>query len=96
MPANLDSFCTNPEILGKKCAKSGRVGEWGAGGWAICVATALRFAFYRRMQALSKGLWIICAEMHVALHILGMGEVSDCTSLFCQDRAVLLAFYCPS
>ena len=30
-PAILDSFCTNPEILGEKRAKSGRVG--GNSGW---------------------------------------------------------------
>ena len=51
--------------MGKKCAKSGMVGEWGASVWVICVVTAFRFVFYRRMQALSKGLWVICAEMHV-------------------------------
>ena len=29
------------------------------------------------MQALIQGLWVLCAEMDVAWHILGVGEVSD-------------------
>ena len=29
------------------------------------------------MQALSQGLWVLCAEMGVAWHILGAGEVSE-------------------
>ena len=47
--ANLDSFCTNPEILGEKRGKCGRVGEW-----AIWVGAALLSVFVRRMP-LAKG-----------------------------------------
>ena len=31
----------------------------------------------QRMQALSQGLWVLRAEMGVAWHILGVGQVSD-------------------
>ena len=39
--------------------------------------TALLSVFVRRMQALSQGLWVLCAKMGVAWHILGVGGVSD-------------------
>ena len=29
------------------------------------------------MQALSQGLWVLCAEMTVAWYSLGAGEVSE-------------------
>ena len=62
MAANLDSFCTNPEILVEKCTKSSRTGGWGVGG-------QLRLGlswFVRQKQALNHGLWVLCAEMDVA------------------------------
>ena len=52
------------------------VGGWGVGGWAIRVGAVLPSVFFRQMQALSQGLWVLCAEMGVAWHILGVGEVS--------------------
>ena len=76
-PANLDSFCTNPEILGEKRAKTGWVGGWGAGGREIRLLAVLLSVFSSQMQALSQGLWVLCSEMGVAWHILGAGEVSD-------------------
>ena len=33
--------------------------------------------FSSQMQALSQGLWVLCAKMGVAWHILGVGEVSE-------------------
>ena len=69
--------CTNPEIPGEKRAKTGRVGGWGAGGGAIRLVAVLLSVFSSQMQALSQGLWVLCAEMGVAWHILGVGEVSD-------------------
>ena len=33
--------------------------------------------FSSQMQVLSQGLWVLCAEMGVAWHILGAGEVSE-------------------
>ena len=33
--------------------------------------------FHSQMQVLSQGLWVLCAEMGVAWHILGAGEVSE-------------------
>ena len=48
----------------------------GVGGWAIRVGAVLPSVFFRQMQALSQGLWVLCAEMGVAWHILGVGEVS--------------------
>ena len=41
------------------------------------VGAALLSVFVRSMQALSQGLWVLCAEMSVAWRILGAGEVSD-------------------
>ena len=62
-PANSDSFCTNPEILGEKSAKTGWVGGWGVGGWEIRLLAVLPSVFSSQMQALSQGLWVLCAEM---------------------------------
>ena len=70
-PANLD-VCTNPEILGEKRAKTGWVG-----GREIRLLAVLLSVFSSQMQALSQGLWVLCAEMGVAWHILGAGEVSE-------------------
>ena len=56
---------------------AGRVGGWGADGLAIRVGAVLLSVFVRRMQALSLGLWVLCAEMGVAWHILGVGRVSE-------------------
>ena len=33
--------------------------------------------FSSLMQALSQGLWVLCAEIGVAWHILDAGEVSE-------------------
>ena len=33
--------------------------------------------FSSQMQVLRQGLWVLCAEMGVAWHILGAGEVSE-------------------
>ena len=71
-PTNLHSVCTNPEIPGEKCAKSGRVG-----GWEVTVVAVLLSVVFRQKQALSHGLWVLCAKMGVAWCILGVGEVSD-------------------
>ena len=77
-PANLDSFCTNPEIPGEKRAKTGWVGGCRAGGWEIRPLVAVLLSvFFSQKQALSQGLWVLCAEMGVAWCILGAGEVSD-------------------
>ena len=49
-PTNLDTFCANPEILGEKCAKSGRErgwAVWGMGGWAVWVGAVLLSMFFR-------------------------------------------------
>ena len=69
-PTNLDRFCTNPDIPGEKRTKTDSVG-----GWVIQLVAALLFAFFSQMQALSQ--CVLCAEMGVAWHILGVGEVSD-------------------
>ena len=71
------SFCSTPEIPGEKRTKTGRVGGWGAGGWAIRLVAALLSMFFSRMQALSQGLWVLCVEMGVDWCIVGAGEVSD-------------------
>ena len=52
---------------------------------STCVASLARqfglavllSVFSSEMQALSQGLWVLCAEMGVAWHILGTGEVSE-------------------
>ena len=33
--------------------------------------------FSSQMQVLSEGLWVLCAQMGVAWHILDAGEVSE-------------------
>ena len=45
--------------------------------WAIRLVAVLLSVFFSQMQALSQGLWVLCAEMGVALRILGVREVSD-------------------
>ena len=72
LPANSDSFTPNPEILGEKRAKSGWVG-----GWEVGLLAVLLSVFFSQMEAHSQGLWVLCAEMGVAWHILGAGEVSE-------------------
>ena len=48
------------------------------GGWAGNSATGcLALCVSNQMQALSQGLWVLCAEMGVAWHMLGAGEVSE-------------------
>ena len=47
------------------------------GGWEIRLLAVLLSVFSSQMQALSQGLWVLCAEMGVAWHILGAGEVSE-------------------
>ena len=39
--------------------------------------TVLLSVFSSQMQAFSQGLWVLCAEMSVAWHMLGAGEVSE-------------------
>ena len=53
------------------------MGGWGAGGREIRLLAVLLSVFSSQMQALSQGLWVLCAEMGVAWHILGVGEVSE-------------------
>ena len=57
----------------------GWVGGWVAGGREIrlCLVAVVISVFYSQMQALSQGLWVLCAEMGVAWRILGAGEVSE-------------------
>ena len=43
----------------------------------IRLLAVLLSVFSRQMQALSQGLWVLCAEMSVAWHILSAGEVSE-------------------
>ena len=45
--------------------------------WKIRLLAVLLSVFSSQMQALSQGLWVLCAEMGVAWHILGAGEVSE-------------------
>ena len=53
------------------------MGGWGAGGQEIRLLAVLLSVFSSQMQAFSQGLWVLCAEMGVAWHILGAGEVSE-------------------
>ena len=39
------------------------------------ILAVLLSVFFSQVQAHSKGLWVFCAEMGVAWHILGAGEV---------------------
>ena len=41
------------------------------------IVAALLSMLFRRMQALSQGLWVLCAKKGVAWSILIVGEVSD-------------------
>ena len=50
---------------------------WGAGGREIWLLAVLLSVFSSQMQALSQVLWVLCAEIGVAWHILGAGEVSE-------------------
>ena len=57
-----------------------KLGGWGAGGWGaggreIRLLAVLLSVFFSQMQVLSQELWVLCAEMGVAWHILGAGEV---------------------
>ena len=59
----------------------------------IRLLAVLLAVFSSQMQALSQGLRVLCAEMGVAWHLLGAGELSEpYSSLFSQNRAILLAF----
>ena len=51
----LDSLCTNPEILGEKRAKTGWVGGWGAGGWEIRLLAVFSLCFPAKCRLLAKG-----------------------------------------
>ena len=42
----------------------------------IRLLAVLLSVFSGQMQALSQGLWVLCAEMSVAWQMLGAGEVS--------------------
>ena len=53
------------------------MGGGGAGGREIRLLAVLLSVFSIQMQALSQGLGVLCAEMSVAWHILGAGEVSE-------------------
>ena len=46
---------------------------WVGGGWTVLAV--LLSVFFSQMQVLSQELWVLCAEMGVAWHILGAGEV---------------------
>ena len=58
--------------------RQNQYGGWVGGGWAgnrlLAVFLSVSFS---QMQALRQGLWVHCAEMGVAWHILGVGDVSD-------------------
>ena len=43
----------------------------------IRLLAVLFSVFSSQMQALSQDLWVLCAEIGVAWHILGAGEVSE-------------------
>ena len=43
----------------------------------IRLLAVLLSVFSRQIQALSQGGWVLCAEIGVAWHILGAGEVSE-------------------
>ena len=43
----------------------------------IRLLAVLLSLFSSQMQALSQDLWVVCAEIGVAWHILGAGEVSE-------------------
>ena len=43
----------------------------------IRLLAVLLSVFSRQMQALSQGLWVLCAEMGMAWYILGAAEVSE-------------------
>ena len=43
----------------------------------VGLLAVLLSVFFSQMQAHSQGLWVLCAEMGVAWHILGAGEVSE-------------------
>ena len=47
------------------------------GGQEVGLLAVLLSVFFSRMQPLSQGLWVLCAEMGVAWHIYGVGQVSD-------------------
>ena len=89
-PANLDSFCTNPEILGEKRVKSGRVSGWGVGGWAIRLLAVLLSVFFRQIQALYQWLLVLCAEVGHTCPVLPRTVPWDFgtpfVSCICQDR----------
>ena len=53
-----------------------RKGRWGARGWENQLVVLFLSLFCRRMQTPSQALWVLCAEMGVAWHILGVGRVS--------------------
>ena len=46
------------------------------GGREIRLLAVLPSVFSSQVQAHSQGLWFLCAEMGVAWHIVGAGEVS--------------------
>ena len=43
---------------------------------SLSTLALLLSVFSSQKQALSQGLWFLCADMGVAWHILGAGEVS--------------------
>ena len=43
----------------------------------IRLLAVLLSVFSSQMQALRQGLWVLCAEIGVAWHILGAGKVSE-------------------
>ena len=46
------------------------------GSWVGNSGAAFISVFVRRMQALSQGLWVLCAQVGGAWHILGVGRDS--------------------
>ena len=55
----------------------GWVGGGRVGGWEVGLLAVLLSVFFSQMEAHSQELWVLCAEMGVAWHILGTGKVSD-------------------
>ena len=72
--------------------QSGRVG-----GCEIMLWATLRSMFVRRMQAYCQGLWVLCAEVSKAWHVLGVGAVLDLfyspSLLQCRDRVLKVKPY---
>ena len=73
----LDFLCVN--CLLRSCLAKIEPFYWpsDSSSTEIRLLAVLLSVFSSKMQALNKGLWVLCAEMSVAWHILGAGEVSE-------------------